>query len=431
MFIDLDKFKQVNDTLGHDAGDELLRMASLRILEEGLQRTPETIDSCMTAFGDLCDRPPKDIVFVRFAGDEFVALLPGMTDRSSLSTVADRIITSLQRPFRIGGTDVQIGASIGITVTPQDTRDAAELLNFADLAMYSAKEAGRGRFAFFDGVLRETVIQRVNIERELREAVEKDELVVHFQPKIRVAGQSVAGAEALVRWQHPGRGLLMPKDFIAIAEQSGLIGELGCRVAELAMAQAARWRNSGRPTLVSINVSRLQFQRQGFVDKFASMLKASGASASDIELEITESVALGDLSHTKSSLERLRAFGVRIAIDDFGCGFSNLSQLTQIPFDTLKIDRSLVEGIGTDNRAESIIRAVVSMGHSLGHEIVAEGVETMRQLTFLKSLNCDVVQGFLFSRALDGAAFEAWSDDRGRPPAVSQQQDMIRRLAAQ
>lgn len=428
MFIDLDKFKQVNDSLGHDAGDELLRQASMRILAEGFHRTPETIDNCMTAFGELCDRPPKDIVFVRFAGDEFVALMPGMTDRHELEAVAGRVIACLLRPFRIANTDVTIGASIGIACTPLDTREAADLLNYADLAMYAAKEAGRNRCVFFDGTLREAALQRVNIEKDLREAVANRELVLHFQPKIHAETQDVRGVEVLVRWQHPVRGLLMPNDFIGIAEKSGLIESVGCHVAELAMKQAAAWQRAGRNLPVSINVSGLQFMRPEFVDKMTAMLEKVGAPPGAIELELTESVALSDIGYTMHNLERLRAAGVKVAIDDFGCGFSNLSQLSQLTFDTLKIDRSLVESIGVDGKAESVIKAIISMGHSLGHEIVVEGVETMRQLAFLRQHRCDMVQGFLIARAMPAAALESWLDDRQISPAILQQEEVGRKL---
>jgi two-component system CheB/CheR fusion protein len=424
MFIDLDRFKQVNDSLGHEAGDDLLRQASLRILTRGLNRTPDTIDNCMTAFGELCDRPPVDIVFVRFAGDEFVALLPNVSSRQALEKIADNIIAALDEPFRVSNTEVRIGASIGIACTPDDTRDPSELLNFADLAMYAAKEMGRNRFAFFDGTLREAALQRANIEKELRRAMLNDELVIHYQPKVSADGHQLRGLEALVRWQHPVRGLLMPKDFIAVAEQSGLIEELGCRVAHLAMRQAAEWRKAGHDFTISINVSSLQFRRPDFLSRVQLGLEHTGAPASSIELELTESVALSDLTHTMSNLQQLRALGFRIAIDDFGCGFSNLSQLAQLPFDTLKIDRSLVERIGTDSKAESVIKAIISMGRSLGHEVVAEGVETMKQLTFLQTNGCDVVQGFLFARAMAPESVPDWSRARAASP-VAAQRDLI------
>jgi two-component system CheB/CheR fusion protein len=420
VFIDLDKFKQVNDTLGHDAGDELLRQASLRILAKGFDRTPETIDTCMTLFGELCDRPPSDIVFCRFAGDEFVAFLPGIHDRHVLASHAERIIAALDEPFWLRNTKVMIGASVGISCTPHDTTDPAELLNFADLAMYAAKQAGRRGFAFFDGTLREQALQRINIERELREGLQRNELTIYFQPKIDGRDLVVRAAEALVRWKHPVRGILSPGEFITVAEQSGLIEQLGEQVLRLAMAQSAAWAREGHPLNISVNVSHLQFTRPNFVSDVLDMLGASGALPHTIELELTESTAMQDTDRTIANCEALRTAGLRIAIDDFGCGFSNLSNLAHLPFDTLKIDRSLVECIGTDTKGESVVKAVISMGHSLGHEIVAEGVESLRQYSFLQQHNCDIIQGYLFARPMSAEAFAVWRRQRVENPVANQ-----------
>ena len=412
LFIDLDRFKHVNDTLGHDAGDELLRMASQRILCEGLQRTLETIDHCMTPFGELCDRAPTDILLVRFAGDEFVAVLPGLTAHEEIAAVASRIVQALQKPFRLAGTDITIGGSIGIARTPMDSRDAAELVNFADLAMYAAKQGGRSDYAFFDGTMREAALQRANLERELREALARDHLVLHLQPKVACHSLDVSGFEALVRWQHPVRGLVMPGDFIEIAEQSGLIEDLGRRVLELAMRQTAQWRRDGIARRISVNVSPIQFARSCFASEIVQALQSSGAVASDIEIELTESTAMLDYRHTLNTLQTLREAGFRIAIDDFGCGFSNLSQLSQLPFDCLKIDRSLISTLGRDKKGENVVRAIIGLGHSLGHEVVAEGVETLRQFHFLQGENCDQMQGYLFARPMAIADVPAWIERR-------------------
>ncbi len=412
MFIDLDRFKQVNDTLGHDAGDELLRLASQRILTEGLQRTLETIDHCMTPFGELCDRAPTDTLFVRFAGDEFVALLPGVTATDQITAVASRIIAALERPFQIGGTDIVIGASIGIARTPLDTRDAAELLNFADLAMYSAKMRGRGDFAFFDGAMREAALQRVNLEREMRDALARDEFVVHLQPKVDARSLDVAGYEALVRWRHPVRGLVMPGEFIGIAEQSGLIDDLGRTVLVLSMKHAAQWRREGRPARISVNVSAMQFARPSFADEIIACLNDCGAAASDIEIELTESTAMLNYQHTLATLQRLRHAGFHIAIDDFGCGFSNLSQLSQLPLDCLKIDRSLISRLGSDPKAENVVKAIIGLGHSLSQVVVAEGVETLKQFQFLQNEKCDLLQGYLFARPMPVDDVQGWLSSR-------------------
>lgn len=430
MFIDLDKFKQVNDTLGHDAGDELLRQASLRILSDGLGRSLETIDHCMTSFGELCDRPPSDILFVRFAGDEFVALLPGVTRQGDAEETARRIIACLEQPFRIAGTEVQVGASVGIATTPQDTRDPADLINFADLAMYAAKQRGRGRYAFFDATLRESALTRVNIERELRDAVGNREFILHYQPKMTTDGLTMACLEALVRWQHPVRGLVMPADFIAIAEQSGLIEELGDQVIQLTMEQAARWNAEGRPRRIAFNVSLIQFVREDFAERVIRSAADCGAPPQLVEIELTESIAMRDCAHTKRTLEKLRAAGFRIAIDDFGCGFSNLSQLAQLPFDTLKIDRSLISTIGQDGRGESVVRAIISLGHSLGHQVVAEGVETLKEFQFLQHEHCDMMQGYFFARPMPSGAIDEWSKMRSAEPLSDRIASIETRLRA-
>ena len=366
---------------------------------------------------ELCDRPPTDIVFVRFAGDEFVALLPGVTEQSAIEAYARRVIACLEVPFRISKTDVTIGASVGIATTPDDTIDPNELLNFADLAMYAAKQAGRSCFAFFDSTMRETALQRVNIERELREAIPLGQIAVYYQPKMMSDGIVIAGMEALARWNHPVRGILSPKDFIDVAEQSGLIESLGDWVLRCSMKQCNIWNAAGRPMKVSVNVSQLQFAKPDFVGKVMRALADSGAPPELIEIEITETAALADPVLTMEILSRFREAGISIAIDDFGCGFSNLSMLAQLPFDTLKVDRSLVEIIGLDNRAEKVIKAIIDMGHSLGHTIVAEGVETMKQLAFLQHNRCDMVQGFLFARPMPPDALSIWEENRGDSPA--------------
>ncbi len=412
MFIDLDRFKQVNDTLGHDAGDDLLRMASKRILSEGLQRSQETNDQCMNSFGELCTRPPADTVFVRFAGDEFVALLPGVTETEEIEAVANRIIKALSRPFQIGGADVLIGATIGIARAPLDTHNASELLNFADLAMYATKLSGRGGYAFFDGAMREAALLRVNMERDLRDALARQEFIVHLQPKIDARSLEVAGYEALVRWQHPHRGLVMPGEFINIAEQSGLIADIGRIVLMLSMRLAARWRSEGRPGRISVNVSALQFANHRFAEEILDCLKDSGARASDIEIELTESTAMLNYQHTMATLQRLRHAGFHIAIDDFGCGYSNLSQLFQLPLDCLKIDRSLISRLGSEPKAENVVKAIIGLGHSLSQEVVAEGVETLKQLHFLQNEQCDQLQGYLFARPMPVEDIPGWLSSR-------------------
>ena len=408
VFIDLDGFKRINDTLGHDGGDELLRLASTRILERGLGRTAETIDTCMDPFGNPCDRLPEDIVFARFAGDEFVAVLPGHTRRDELALLGQRVIDALREPFRVKGHDVTVGASVGIAIAPDDTDSAAELLTFADLAMYSAKQAGKARCTFFDQRIRQVIFERAAIEADLRLALERDELLLHFQPKVDTRTLQPVGVEALVRWQHPQRGLLLPAAFIDVAEQVGLMEHLGQRVLELAVAQARRWLDAGHPWPVAVNVSPSQFADPGFVPLVLDTLQRQRLPARLLTIEITESVAMADFNATACRLAVLREAGVTVAIDDFGIGFSNLSQLSRLPLDVLKIDRSLVIEIGRSDKSEAIIRAVVGMAHALGYRTVAEGIDEPNQTEFLRGVGCHALQGFLFGRPMPPAELVAW-----------------------
>ncbi|MBL8333469.1 MAG: EAL domain-containing protein [Rubrivivax sp.] len=417
VFIDLDGFKRVNDTLGHDGGDEMLRLASRRILERGFGRTLETIDSCMDEFGSPCERMPADLVFARFAGDEFVALLPGVTDRTRLSDLGDAVIESLREPFRVKGHEVSVGASLGIAIAPEDTDSAQELLMFADLAMYSSKQAGKSRHMFFDHRVRAAIVEHARIEADLRQALLRHELVVHFQPKIDARTMNLAGTEALVRWQHPERGLLAPGQFIEVAEHAGLMAPLGHQVFELAVQQVRAWLDAGVERAVAVNVSPSQFTDPTFVVTVLDTLRRHAVPPRLVSIEITESLAMSDFEATAERLGHLRGAGVRVAIDDFGIGFSNLSQLSRLPMDELKIDRSLVQDIGRSNKSEAIIRAIVGMTLALGYRPIAEGIETEEQQRFLLQLGCHTMQGFRFGRPMEPQQLEDWVE-RTQPAAA-------------
>jgi diguanylate cyclase len=412
VFIDLDGFKRINDTLGHDGGDVLLRLASQRILERGLHRTAQTIDTCTDPFGNPCNRLPEDIVFARFAGDEFVAILPGQTDRDALAAVGHAIIDALAAPFRVKNQDVTVGASIGIAITPDDTSSATELLTFADLAMYSSKQAGKARFKFFDAAIHDVIVERAQIEADLRLALQRAELVLHYQPKVDTQTLALCCVEALVRWQHPQRGLLSPAAFIDIAEQVGLMTQLGHHVLALAVAQCRAWLDLGIERPVAVNVSPSQFADTDFVRNVLKTLHEADVPARLISIEITESIAMTDFDTTVQRLSLLRAAGVRVAIDDFGIGFSNLSQLARLPLDELKIDRSLISEIGRSRKSEAIICAIIGMTSALGYRTIAEGIETPEQLAFLAKLRCDSLQGYLFGRPMAPQQFEQWLADR-------------------
>ena len=408
FFIGLDGFKHINDRLGHQGGDELLRQLSKRILEQGFGRTLQTLDTCTDAFGSPCDRPPEDLVFARFTGDEFVAILPGVTDRVALRRLGERIVDTFREPFRVGTQDVIAQPRVGIALTPEDTRSAAELLTFADLAMHCAKRDPHTRTVFFDQRIRDAFLKRTEIEAELRLALQRDELRLHFQPKVDARTLAMTGVEALVRWQHPQRGLLAPAAFIDVAEQSGLMGALGQRVVELAVAQCRAWLDMGIRRTVAVNVSPSQFADPGFVHKLLATLKQARVPNSLLSVEITESIAMAATDEVEKRLEALRTAGIRIAIDDFGVGFSNLSQLSRVPMDDLKIDRSLVMAIGENQKSEVIIRAIIGMAQALGYRTIAEGIETPEQQAYLKSLGCNDLQGYRFARPMDVEALEAW-----------------------
>jgi two-component system CheB/CheR fusion protein len=408
LFIDLDGFKRINDTLGHEGGDELLRQASRRILEQGLGRTLQTIDSCTDDFGNPCSRLPVDTVFARFAGDEFVAVLPGQTDRTQLLQVGEAIIAALADPFRIHGQQVSVSASIGIAITPDDAVTATELLSFADLAMYTSKQAGKARCCFFDKQIRAGLMQRTETEADLRLALKRGELLLHYQSKLDAARMTLCGVEALVRWQHPQRGLLMPAAFIDLAEQTGLMAQLGEQVLRLAVAQCRAWLDAGVRRTVAVNVSPSQFSDPAFVERLLALLHQAQLPPSMLSIEITESMAMTNGEATVQRLDALRAAGVVVAIDDFGTGYSNLSHLSQLPLDVLKIDQSLIQGIGDNAKSEAIVRAILGMARALGHRVVAEGIETWPQLQFLQALGCDAVQGYLLGRPMPAAQLDSW-----------------------
>ncbi len=400
LFIDLDGFKMINDTLGHDAGDELLRKVALRIVEEGLQRTRDTVDDCTTPYGELCDRPPENIVFSRFAGDEFIVVLPGMTGQEQILKLCDRIQACLAPPFEIGSGTAQVGASIGIARAPLDAQTATDLLIDADMAMYAAKERGRGKAVFFDAELRQRLLDRQRLEEELRTAIETDQFTVHYQPKFDAQTLEVSGYEALVRWQHPTRGLLAPAQFLDVIEKNGQMCELGGLVMAKVVRQIKLWERAGIHMPVAVNISPSQFRNPLLVDRIKAMLETNKIDPRLFEIEITEQAAMSSYVDAAPKLERLRDIGVRLAIDDFGIGYSNLTQLVNLPFDVLKIDKSLVDDIGTLPRSEAVIESLIHLAHRMGHVTVAEGIERQEQLDFLRAAGCDSVQGYLLERPM-------------------------------
>lgn len=429
FFIDLDGFKAVNDTYGHKAGDELLRQVSQRIVVEGFGRSLEQIDSCTTTFGELCETSPKELVFARFAGDEFVAFLPGDSGSEKVRLHADAIVEAMRRPFKVFGNEIQVGASIGIARAPMDSIRGPELLSLADFAMYVAKEKGKNNAVLFDQELRALARDKAELEADLRRAIADQLLHVHFQPKVSADGLSIIGVEALLRWNHPTRGAVSPVIFVALAEKAGLMPALGTFVFEAAVRQHRAWANEGLVIAMAINVSPSQFEDPQFVPGVLRIIGASGVAPELIEVEITETVLTNDYAVTAEKVRLLREAGVTVSIDDFGVGYSNLSQLAQLSVNALKVDRSLILRIGQDPKAEGIIKAVIDMAHALGLKVVAEGIETPYQASFLRKAGCDAMQGFLFATPMDPGRLGQWVAGRSAN-LVSRLQSEVRHALA-
>lgn len=371
--IDLDDFKRVNDTLGHLAGDELLAQVAQRLSME---------------------LSPGEMV-ARIGGDEFAVVQPFVRSPVDIQRLAESMLEALAKPFEIAGQPIQIGCSIGVARAPTDGPDLSALLKCADVALYDAKGAGRRQYRLFDAASYEREQRRREKERDLRSALLRDEFEVHYQPIIDLKSRETIGFEALVRWNHPRRGLVPPLEFIPLAEQAGLIVELGASVLRKACAEAARWPKSVR---IAVNLSPLQLQSPGFALSVVRALEISGLSPSRLELEITESVLLSDDLPTRSALGQLKQLGIAIAIDDFGTGYSALSYLRAFPIDRIKIDRSFVQDISAKPDARSIIRAVLGVARDLGINTTAEGIETDEQLSWLSDAGCGDAQGYLFSK---------------------------------
>ncbi len=408
FFIDLDGFQSINDTFGHQNGDKLLRLVSRRIVDVAFGRRFEDLATCTTAFGELCDACPEGIVFARFAGDEFVALLPGVNDSAQVEQIAEAIVDSLEEPFVVDGHKIKVGASVGAACAPQDGANQHELLRLADIAMHAAKQNGKNNYVLFDPNLRVKAMERNQLAFELREAINSETLTLHFQPKVEAAGLAVAGVEALLRWSHPARGMVPPGKFIPVAEQTGLMPELGAAVFDLALGQCRKWADQGLRIPVAVNVSAAQFDDPRFVPSLIDLLRRHAVDPAMIEIEITETMVMTDFGAAAARICALRDAGVTISIDDFGVGFSNLSQLAKLPVNFIKIDRSLTESVAFSRKAQAIVRATVNMAHALGHATIAEGIETEEQAEFLRLAGCDKMQGYLFAHPMPAPELERW-----------------------
>ncbi len=384
QFLDLDGFKHINDSLGHAIGDKLLQSVAKRLL--GCVRTSDTVS--------------------RMGGDEFVIILSEITNARDAGVKAKKILEALGVPHIVDQSRLSITTSIGVTIYPNDGQNADTLFKNADLAMYRAKEKGPNNYQFFESGMNVRAMERQWVEESLRHALERDEFLLHYQPKIDLKTGEITGVEALIRWQHPDRGLLAPLQFISIAEDCGLMLPIGRWALRESCRQAKAWQGAGlRPIQMAVNVSSVEFRSDNFLEGVQTILKDTRLEPRYLELELTESVLMRHVQFTAPALQKLKAMGVHLAIDDFGTGYSSLSYLKQFPIDTLKVDQSFVREIAADTDDATIVSAVISMSRGLNHRVIAEGVETTEQVEFLQAHGCDEGQGYYFSQPLPAAQF--------------------------
>jgi diguanylate cyclase (GGDEF)-like protein len=402
LFIDIDNFKGINDTLGHGAGDELLQAVAARL--DGIVRDVDALG--------------------RLGGDEFVVVASDMSLMAGPELVAERLLDALREPVKLGHDDTRVTVTASIGIATGDRASAGELLRDADIAMYRAKWGGRNRYVVFECGMADAVQSRMELEMDLRVALENDEFFLAFQPTFNLQDMSPTGLEALIRWNSPTRGVVQPDDFIPLLEETGLITEIGRWVLERACAQAAEWREKGFPVGIAVNVSARQLDSDRIVDDVQRALSDSGLDPSALTLEITETTLMRDAEDTVRRLTAVKALGVRVAIDDFGTGYSSLAHLRRFPVDALKIDRSFITGLGSNLEGESLIHTLVQLGKALSIETIAEGIERPNELSLLQGEHCDGGQGFLFARPLDAPAtetfLEEWATQRSLAPPGDQ-----------
>ncbi|MDK2125905.1 bifunctional diguanylate cyclase/phosphodiesterase [Parachitinimonas caeni] len=386
VFVDLDRFKLINDTLGHKAGDHVLTVIADRLT--ATVRESDTVS--------------------RLGGDEFMLILPGAHERALFTSLLQRIMGVISQPVEVDEKEFFLGCSLGVAIYPQDGDNAAELIERADIAMYQAKESGRNNIQFFTQEMNQRLQERLQIESALRLAIEQREFLLHYQPKVDLRTGRIVGAEALIRWQHPEMGMVSPAKFISLAEESGLIVPIGKWTLHEACRQTKAWIDAGLPPLkMAVNLSARQFREPDLVQVIADTLHHSGLPAGLLEIELTEGMVMTDVNHVIKVLHELKALGLTIAIDDFGTGYSSLSYLHKFPIDVLKVDQSFVRDIQSQEDQSLIVQSVISLAHSLKLRAIAEGVETEAQLGYLRHHGCDEMQGYYFSRPLPADAFQA------------------------
>ena len=395
MFIDLDRFKNINDSLGHGAGDELIRRVSARL------------KTCLRS---------SDVI-ARLGGDEFVVSLFDVKTAPAAAIVAKKMLATFATPFLIEGHEISISASIGISVYPDDSVDLDNLIKFADIAMYRAKDRGRNTYLFYANDMNVRSLDRLQLESDLRRALDRRELLLHYQPQANIHTGEMTGAEVLLRWQHPEKGMVSPGQFIPLAEETGLVVGIGHWVLDQAVAQNKAWQKQGLPVVkLAVNVAAQQFHPD-LVNEVSAVLKEHQLEHEFLELEITESMVMNNAEQVIEMLKEMEKLGVRMSLDDFGTGYSSLSYLKRFPIHKLKVDQSFVRGLPSDENDVAITRAIIGMGKSMGLKVIAEGVETREQLEFLRAEGCDEIQGYLFSRPVPASEFIKLLDKDFRFPA--------------
>jgi diguanylate cyclase (GGDEF)-like protein len=398
MFLGLDRFKRINNALGHPAGDEMLKRVGRSLVSTVRE---------------------SDSVF-RYGSDEFVVILADIRHPQQTKGIAEKLLNAIGTTQHIAGHDLSVTASLGISIYPDDGFDAIALIKKAETAMRHVKESGPNDFRFFIEEMNQRARDQQTIESGIRLALERDEFVLHYQPKLDLGTGEVVGAEALIRWLKPGYGWVYPSDFIGVAEDSGLIVPLSKWVLAQACRQAYAWQAAGLPRLcMSVNVSAIDFRQRGFVEGIEQVLEQTGLDPSLLELEITEGVLMQNVDATVTALKQIKALGVRLAIDDFGTGYSSLSYLRRFPIDVLKIDQSFIRGLSRDSNDAALVSAIISLGKSLKLTIIAEGVETLEQLDFLKAHQCEEGQGYYFSKAVAPDAFVQYLTSVKSPPPAA------------
>jgi len=398
LFLDLDNFKRINDTLGHHIGDSLLKKVATKIKNSIRKSDSATRTSKQTEI--------ENAVIARLGGDEFIILVTDLNGPESAAIIANRLLDKISEVYNLDGHDVSITTSIGISVFPEDGTQADVLLKNADTAMYHAKDEGKNTYQFFTESMNHAVLEKFSIDRDLRKALQRNELVLYYQPQIDMCTRKIVGAEALIRWHHPNRGMIPPGKFIPIAEETGVIIDINKWVLCEACHQAEQWRKEGyHPITIAINLSGYKLATQNIIQSLESILEETQFDAKNIEIEITENVLMHDTEETVSILNEIKNLNLSIAMDDFGTGYSSLSYLTTFPVDTIKIDRSFVMDCTAENNNPIIIKAIIAMGHSLGKKIVAEGIETEKQYHLLKELGCDEAQGYYFGHPVPAEEF--------------------------